>query len=70
MPTGLRIALANPERITGIISQNGNAYEEGLSDGGNPIERYWRDPTECNTETGLQRCQPRGPSRGLAERGA
>ena len=32
-PTGLRIALANPDRITGIISQNGNAYVEGLSDG-------------------------------------
>ena len=47
-PTGLRIALANPERITGIISQNGNAYEEGLSDGWNPIERYWRDPTDTN----------------------
>ena len=47
-PTGLRIALANPERITGIISQNGNAYEEGLSDGWNPIERYWRDPTDSN----------------------
>ena len=47
-PTGLRIALANPERITGIISQNGNAYEEGLSDGWNPIERYWREPTDSN----------------------
>ena len=47
-PTGLRIALANPERITGIISQNGNAYEEGLSDGWNPIQRYWRDPTDTN----------------------
>ena len=44
----MRIALANPERITGIISQNGNAYEEGLSDGWNPIERYWRDPTDSN----------------------
>jgi pimeloyl-ACP methyl ester carboxylesterase len=47
-PTGLRVALRNPERITGIISQNGNAYEEGLSDGWNPIERYWRDPTDTN----------------------
>ena len=47
-PTGLRIALGNPERITGIISQNGNAYEEGLSDGWNPIQRYWRDPTDTN----------------------
>jgi pimeloyl-ACP methyl ester carboxylesterase len=47
-PTGLRIALANPGRITGIISQNGNAYEEGLSDGWNPIQRYWQDPNEAN----------------------
>jgi pimeloyl-ACP methyl ester carboxylesterase len=49
-PTGLRLALAHPERITAIISQNGNAYEEGLSDGWNPIERYWRDPTQANRE--------------------
>ena len=49
-PTGLRIALANPERITGIISQNGNAYEEGLSDGWNPIQRYWRDPNDANRQ--------------------
>jgi pimeloyl-ACP methyl ester carboxylesterase len=47
-PTGLRIALANPDRITSIISQNGNAYEEGLSDGWNPIQRYWQDPTDAN----------------------
>jgi pimeloyl-ACP methyl ester carboxylesterase len=49
-PTGLRIALAHPERIAAIISQSGNAYEEGLSEGWNPIERYWRDPTEANRE--------------------
>ena len=36
-PTGFRIAMRHPERITAIISQNGNAYEEGLSDGWNPI---------------------------------
>lgn len=47
-PTGLRMALAHPERITAIISQNGNAYEEGLSDGWNPIARYWRDPSDAN----------------------
>jgi pimeloyl-ACP methyl ester carboxylesterase len=39
-PVGLRSALAHPERITAIISQNGNAYEEGLSDGWNPIQKY------------------------------
>jgi pimeloyl-ACP methyl ester carboxylesterase len=47
-PTGLRVALAHPERITAIISQNGNAYEEGLSDGWNPIQRYWREPSDAN----------------------
>ena len=47
-PVGLRIALAHPERITAIISQNGNAYEEGLSEGWNPIQKYWKDPTPEN----------------------
>ncbi|MCQ4628921.1 alpha/beta hydrolase [Shinella sp. CPCC 100929] len=49
-PTGLRLAMAHPERITAIVSQNGNAYTEGLSDGWNPIERYWREPTAENRE--------------------
>ena len=44
-PVGLRIAAKPPERITAIISQNGNAYEEGLSQGWNPIRTYWREPT-------------------------
>jgi pimeloyl-ACP methyl ester carboxylesterase len=47
-PVGLRLALENPERITGIISQNGNAYEEGLSQGWNPIQKYWKEPTAVN----------------------
>ena len=47
-PVGLRLALAHPERITAIISQNGNAYEEGLSEGWNPIQKYWKEPTEEN----------------------
>jgi pimeloyl-ACP methyl ester carboxylesterase len=47
-PVGFRLALAHPERITAIISQNGNAYEEGLSDGWNPIQKYWRDPSAAN----------------------
>jgi pimeloyl-ACP methyl ester carboxylesterase len=42
-PVGLRLALAHPERITAIISQNGNAYEEGLSQGWNPIQKYWKE---------------------------
>jgi pimeloyl-ACP methyl ester carboxylesterase len=49
-PVGLRIALKHPERITAIISQNGNAYEEGLSDGWNPIRNYWKDPSDANRE--------------------
>ncbi len=47
-PTGLRLALANPEKITGIISQNGNAYEEGLSNDWNPIQKYWKEPSQEN----------------------
>jgi pimeloyl-ACP methyl ester carboxylesterase len=47
-PTGFRLAVKHPERITAIISQNGNAYEEGLSEGWNPIQAYWRDASEAN----------------------
>ena len=47
-PVGLRLALAHPDRITAIISQNGNAYEEGLSEGWNPIQKYWKDPSAEN----------------------
>lgn len=47
-PTGFRLAMRYPERITGIISQNGNAYVEGLSDGWNPIRAYWEDPSSAN----------------------
>jgi pimeloyl-ACP methyl ester carboxylesterase len=49
-PVGLRIAAKHPERITAIISQNGNAYEEGLSEGWNPIQAYWREPTQANRD--------------------
>src|SRR5262249_43445181 len=47
-PTGFRLAVAHPERITAIISQNGNAYIEGLSDGWNPIRAYWEDASPAN----------------------
>jgi pimeloyl-ACP methyl ester carboxylesterase len=47
-PTGFRLAVKHPDRITAIISQNGNAYEEGLSDGWNPIQAYWQDSSETN----------------------
>jgi pimeloyl-ACP methyl ester carboxylesterase len=49
-PVGFRLAMARPERVTAIISQNGNAYEEGLSDGWSPIQKYWKDPTPANRE--------------------
>src|SRR6202000_1963573 len=49
-PTGFRIAAKHPERITAIISQNGNAYEEGLSEGWTPIRAYWQDPSSTNRE--------------------
>jgi len=49
-PTGLRIAAKHPERIAGIVSQNGNAYVEGLSEGWNPIQAYWNDPSAANRE--------------------
>jgi pimeloyl-ACP methyl ester carboxylesterase len=47
-PTGFRLAVRHPERITAIISQNGNAYVEGLSDGWNPIRAYWEDASDAN----------------------
>jgi pimeloyl-ACP methyl ester carboxylesterase len=44
-PTGFRMALMAPERVTAIVSQNGNAYEQGLGDAWRPIQRYWREPS-------------------------
>src|SRR6266481_6025726 len=49
-PTGFRVAVSHPERITAIISQNGNAYEEGLSEGWNPIQKYWKEPSQANRD--------------------
>jgi pimeloyl-ACP methyl ester carboxylesterase len=49
-PTGYRLALANPEKITGIISQNGNAYEEGLSTGWAGMQKYWADDSKENRD--------------------
>jgi len=49
-PTGFRLALAHPERVTAIITQNGNAYEEGLGDAWDPIRRYWSEPNAENRE--------------------
>ena len=50
-PVGYRLAVKHPERVTAIVSQNGNAYEEGLSDAWDPIRRYWAEPTTKNRET-------------------
>jgi pimeloyl-ACP methyl ester carboxylesterase len=49
-PTGFRLAVKHPERISAIISQNGNAYVEGLSEGWNPIRAYWKDNSQANRE--------------------
>jgi pimeloyl-ACP methyl ester carboxylesterase len=49
-PTGFRLAMAHPERVTAIVSQNGNAYEEGLADAWNPIRQYWAAPTREHRE--------------------
>src|SRR5580658_4808573 len=49
-PTGFRLAMAHPERITAIVSQNGNAYEEGLGDAWGAIRKYWAEPTAENRD--------------------
>ena len=49
-PVGFRLAVARPDRVTAIISQNGNAYEEGLSHAWDAIRRYWDDPAEENRD--------------------
>jgi pimeloyl-ACP methyl ester carboxylesterase len=49
-PTGFRLAMRHPERIAAIISQNGNAYVEGLSEGWSPIRAYWENPSQGNRD--------------------
>jgi pimeloyl-ACP methyl ester carboxylesterase len=49
-PAGLRLALAQPKRVSALISQNGNAYLEGLGDAWAPIRRYWAEPTAQNRQ--------------------
>ncbi len=49
-PVGFRLALAHPDRISAIVSQNGNAYLEGLSDAWAPIKAYWHEPTQANRD--------------------
>ena len=59
-PTGFRLAMAHPKRVTAIVSQNGNAYEEGLGDSWAPIQRYWREPTLENREAIRKALTPEG----------
>jgi pimeloyl-ACP methyl ester carboxylesterase len=59
-PTGFRLAMARPERVTAIVSQNGNAYEEGLGDAWAPIQRYWREPTAENRGAVRRELSPEG----------
>jgi pimeloyl-ACP methyl ester carboxylesterase len=59
-PTGFRLAMAHPERITAIVSQNGNAYVEGLGGDWAPIQRYWKEPSAENRETLRQALGPAG----------
>ena len=49
-PTGLRLAMKHPERVTAIITQNGNAYQEGFSAEWGPWQTYWREPTPALRE--------------------
>jgi len=49
-PTGFRLAMRRPERVTAIVSQNGNAYEEGLGDAWAPIRKYWSEPSAANRD--------------------
>lgn len=49
-PVGLRLALKHPEKISSIITQNGNAYVEGLAESWNPIRAYWEEPTQANRD--------------------
>ena len=57
-PVGWRLAVAHPERITAIVTQNSNAYEEGLSEGWNPIEKYWKEPSEVNRKAPREFLRP------------
>ncbi len=59
-PVGLRLAMARPERITAIVSQNGNAYEEGLGGAWAPIRRYWHERTQENREAVREALSPEG----------
>ena len=69
-PTGFRLAMRQPERVTAIISQNGNAYEEGLGDAWAPIRKYWSQPSRRKPRSDPA-ChpQPRGNALAVHTRG-
>ena len=49
-PIGFRLAIKNPERITAIVTQNGNTYLEGVSEAFAPVQVYWKEPTQTNRD--------------------
>lgn len=59
-PTGFRLAMARPESITAIVSQNGNAYEEGLGNAWASIQKYWKNPSHENREALRKILNPEG----------
>ena len=57
-PVGFRLAMKHPERVRAIISQNGNAYEEGLSEAWSPLRAYWQEPSDENRQSLRAMLQP------------
>ena len=49
-PVGFRLAVKHPERISAIVTQNGNTYLEGVSDAFAPVQVYWKEPTQANRD--------------------
>lgn len=53
-PVGFRLAAKHPERVTAIVVQNGNAYDEGLdNDFWKPIKAYWKEPASKDKRVAL-----------------
>ncbi|MTI33102.1 alpha/beta fold hydrolase [Xanthovirga aplysinae] len=59
-PVGYRLFAKNPEKVQGLIIQNGNAYEEGLKEFWDPIKAYWKDRTPANAEPLKEFISPKG----------
>jgi pimeloyl-ACP methyl ester carboxylesterase len=58
-PVGYRIALKHPERVSALVIQNGNAYDEGLKAFWDPIKAYWADGSQANRDASSLRWRPR-----------